>query len=510
MMRDNRPKWYHQSRLAAIARQLVALWGVLLALLAAGCMVPVPVPIAPAPTATVAPTATPLPVPTRFPTAQPAIPTPRPTADRQPFFSPPDPAARPDGWACLGTAGYGLVCVDAEGVWQQYTRANSALPTNYPDALAVCGEQIVIAHRDGVTRFDGQTFQTTPGDFAFRSPEGVACDRFGRYWVAHYEGVTILDGGEQYSYPASLLATGENATDLVRDVQADQAGNIVVLTVFSVARFDGESWTIFQGGQGWEKRRFLYALAFDGNGDPWAAHSQGVLHYIGDGVWADLPGRAFYSAEMMRFDPFDRLWVGHARDGLAVRENGSWTAWSGPPTLSAPRINALAFDGLGRLWVATPYGLNLWSADQQHAWRMADSPLPTNDLRSLAVVGNGPPVAPPVAQPAGTLQGQLVRNGEPLAGATVEICVYRLFDLLREAGRAPCDDQPFVRDAQTDREGRFRFGEVPPGLYALSAQVAGEWFFLKDTIGIASAWLAVRPQEVTDVGVWEMGTGIGR
>jgi hypothetical protein len=98
---------------------------------------------------------------------------------------------------------------------------------------------------------------------------------------------------------------------------------------------------------------------------------------------------------------------------------------------------------------------------------MYNDNLNDNDVRAMAVIEGGPPLPEPMDKAPGSLGGQIVlKDGEPAAGATVEICVERMGSQF--FGETPCSDQAFMRWTETDADGAFVFPDLPAGLYVIT------------------------------------------
>lgn len=139
---------------------------------------------------------------------------------------------------CAGSANFGLTCLDETG-WHTFTQSDSPLGSDLVYGLTTCADgRMLVTQGQGVSAFDGSNWENY-GETDFTSPDAVACDAAGHIWVAHYQGVSMFDGSWT-TYPASELATGEAASDLVNDVVIDSDGLVWVVTSNSIASFDGE------------------------------------------------------------------------------------------------------------------------------------------------------------------------------------------------------------------------------------------------------------------------------
>lgn len=400
--------------------------------------------------------------------------------------------------ACFGTQDKGVVCLTDNG-WQIYDTANAQLASDYITALASCPNgSIAVAHYDGVSLFDGKNWKNvSQGEYT--TANALACDGENRLWVAHFKGVSRYDG-TWTQFSSADLATGSSATDLVYDVDVASDGTIWVVTANSVASFDGNAWTVYQEGQGFDQKMFFKSLAFDADGHPVVAHSNGVAVLRG-GKWELLKSSNFLSSpEQIVVGADGKIWLGTLTNGIYVVEKGAWKNFTFQNSdLSSDSITALAVDKQGRVWASTEYGLSILTGDAWTVFRMDNSALPVNDLRGAVVMGTGPALPSTQEKPAGSLTGQVKQeDGTPVANSDVEICVEILGSTY--FGDTPCADQPFFLTGKTDVQGKFIFENVPPGYYTLVMKVGDQWAQLTGNIGLVSEQVLVEPGEMTDVG----------
>ena len=436
--------------------------------------------------------------PTQTPTRQIAPPTPTresaKTGDQIATRPPVEP-----GMACLGSSGEGLTCLDDTG-WHIYTKDNSPLAGDYIWSIAVCPQgHLAIATNSGISTFDGQTWKEYPAGWGHASPGTVTCDARGGFWVTHFRGVSHFDGADWTTFPADQLATGESATDLVEDVAIDTVGRVWVLTAASVAVFEDNSWTVYQEGQGFEKRFFFDSLTIDWQNRVWAAHSNGLLMFKG-GEWTAYPTADFSTIESLAVDLQGRAWVGTLSNGVSVLERGGWLTYDRTNSkLGCDRVREMFTDAQDRVWIGTRWGLYVLDGSQWHIFRMENAGLADHDISALAVVAGGPNLPEPQPKPAGSMQGRIAfDDATPIVNAPVEICVESIGS--RFYGETPCSDQPFMRRTETDEDGMFVFHDLPPGFYVITAYTGESWARLMTDLGLVSERVLVGPGQETDLG----------
>jgi hypothetical protein len=407
--------------------------------------------------------------------------------------------------ACIGTFGYGISCIEDE-TWVAYTRETSALGGDQVHDITTCPDgRMLIAHTFGLSTYDGTTWRQYDKGWGVSSVEALACAPNGDIWVAHFKGASVYDGQQWNTYEArEFLATGPDASDLVEDIAVAPDGTVWVATASSVAMFQGGEWRIFQEGQGYDERYFFNNIALGPDGSPWVTHNRGLFHYE-ELFWQPYFNSNINTIESMAVDAAGRVWVGTLSQGVFILEDGAWIHHHrGNSDLSSDQVNAIAHDARGRTWLGTEWGLNVLTDDTWRVYRMDNADLVDHNIYALDVAGAGPPLPDALEKAEGSLIGWIIgEDGEPLSGATVEVCVEKLYS--RYYGDTPCADQPFVRGTETDADGAFTFEDLPAGFYVVTVESEDGWAQLTTSSGLASERVPVAPDEETDIGEIRLG-----
>ncbi len=403
------------------------------------------------------------------------------------------------GKACFGLRAGGLTCLDENG-WQAFTSENSGLPSNFLQAASLCPDgRIALAHSRGLSLFDGRTWENIPETKNYSTAESVACAPDGSLWVAHFKGISVYAQGRWTTYPAAMLASGESATELVYDLAALPDGRIWAVTARSLAVFENSKWQVFQQGSGFEESVFARALTIDSRNRPWVSLSQGIAVY--DGEWQMLPKPGYATVHALTFDADGRLWVGMVGDGLSLFNGSAWIEFNRKlGNFPSDSIQDIVADSLGRVWVATSYGLVVFAEQDQQVYRMDNSGIGDNELRFVVVIKDGPSLPSLEPRETGSLTGKLESDsGAIMAEKRVEICVESLSGQF--SGDTPCAGQPFVLSTTTNAGGVFLFENVPAGYYVLAAETDSGWAQLTTEFGIGSERTLVLPGQAVDMGL---------
>ncbi|MFV8752994.1 hypothetical protein ACNOYE_20805 [Nannocystaceae bacterium ST9] len=168
-------------------------------------------------------------------------------------------------------------------------------------------------------------------------------------------------------------------------------------------------------------------------------------------------GLASLSCDLVRMNPADpaSVWV----------QNGD-------SKYGCESLSAVTLDGQKRMWVASRSGLNVMGPGSENVAYPSGSVLElVGNVKSIAVVGQGPalPAAPPTKK--GGITGKLLMDGTAIANAKVEICPQpALFTTT-----TPCADSNAKFSGTSGADGTFTFADVPLGNYGVAVEIDGKW-----------------------------------
>ena len=406
-----------------------------------------------------------------------------------------------DNAAWVGTFGYGVSCLDDSG-WTSYVKGSSDLQSNQIADVAVCADGSTwVANTLGLLKVTADKTQAI--DTAdISSMEAVACDRKGGVWVAHYKGVSHFADGKWDTTDSSKLGTGDNVS-LVKDVAVSPEGKVYVVTSNSVALYDGKAWTVYEKGKGFADNYFLEKIALDAKGNPFVAEDNGILTFDGK-AWTEIKSDKLSLAQSVAVDSKGVVWVGTYSNGVSSFDGKSWTTYDRTNSkLSSNHVRVLAVDGQDRLWAGTEYGLDIFDGKDFTVYRMDNSDVLDNEIDALAVNGKGPAVPKVTSKKPGSLSGTIVNGKNPIANSTIEVCVEFIGSSF--SGDSPCGDNPFTKQAKTDKDGKFTLTELPVGRYGLVVLGAdGKWQRMTDSSSINSK-IEVTEGRDTDIGTIDLG-----
>lgn len=392
-------------------------------------------------------------------------------------------------FACMGSRGFGVSCI-RDSRWTTHTKASGALSSDYVYDMASCGGKILVAASKAVHVFDGTTW-SKPNFLPSGLARHLSCDPAGGYWVASDTHLAYWDGKAWKLVDTGTLLNDQTGK-YINGLAAGPNGSAWIVAGGRIAALykDGR-WTVYREGRGFNRRLYLSHILVGRAGFVWLPHPGGLTRL--DGSWKTIAGPG--TAQAIAQTPNHALWL---VNGLRLTRfrNDTWR------TLTAPaRINAVAAGADNRVWTATTFGLGVLAGTTWTWRRMNDSPLTSNNLSAVAVVGNGGVLPTAQPQPTGSLTGRFEwDDGTPVAGARVQICGTP--PAARTSGdRTPCADRPLLRSATTDATGRFDLRDVPPATYYVTLFPKGGRRWL---VSYSLRRTRVGPGESRDSGIWRI------
>lgn len=376
--------------------------------------------------------------------------------------------------AWLGGFGCGVTLLDNQGNWFGFREESGALSTDqiYDIALDPSGEAWIANSLD-ISLTDGQNWRQAATDF-YGGGDAITIDASGNVWTVGYDRASFFDGTTWTSYQSNNFGNSE-FVNLVKDVAVDAEGRAWVATSSSVAMFDGTMWTAWEEGAGFVERYFLETIAAGPDGRVWVGHSDGVLLYDGQG-WTEINlGSMTPQIQDIAVAPDGRVWVATHNDGASVYDGQGWTTYTRDNSgILSDRVRAIAFDGQGRVWLGTTWGLSVFDGTNWTSYTMSTSGLAAPCVETIAVGGNGPTLPPPTEVKLGSVTGLIVLGTQPVANATIVLCSDDPGMLF--SGPHPCSEYPFFYEATTDSEGRYTLTDIPIGEYHFTWRIPeGEW-----------------------------------
>jgi hypothetical protein len=428
--------------------------------------------------------------------------TPEPTVTPTVTPTPPPPVViQPDagvGIACLST-GEALTCLDEEG-WKPYTANNSILDDGHIAGQAICPDgKMLFAQGDTVSVYDGtqwiqQYRYPTRGTFSY----AIACDPSGIFWLLHENGVSSFDGAIWTDYSTESLEEEYGHFNFNGMAVTEDAEIWIATGQHIILWFDGTDWTAFREGHGFEDEYRFVGVGLDSEGNTWAVSDDYLLMFDGN-IWEVHEVPAESSIKSMFIDSQDQIWVNTTSSFLVLRD-GQWLDYPVSEEItSGANLETLYIDASGRIWLGTNWGLIVKEGEEWTNYHMHTADLTGNQIQQIQVVGEGPSLPDLVEKQPGSLSGRILKDGEPVSRAAVEVCVGGLGQFY--SGNTPCERHAYKSSTMTNAEGEFTFQDLYAGYYSLAFKVpGGDWTRLTGFLSfLGSQAYLVEPGENTVV-----------
>lgn len=309
-------------------------------------------------------------------------------------------------------------------------------------------------------------------DGAGLDPERIAVGPDGVLWTTDRRGVSRWDGTWTDEPPATF--DGE----LINDLAVDRDGRVWVVQSAALWRLDGAHWAKVDLGFLGTKEPYLQAIALHADGSVYLTGLPGTFAFR-DGRWSEANlGSRYGSVDELVAGPAGHIAASGGVGTLAVQAptGAVRTVELSDGPAQARRGDVLAIDGAGRAWVATDNGLVIFDRDGGLAqqWLPGTVAGVTGKISAVTVVGDGPRLPELTVAATGAITGKVLRKGQAIAGAAVELCDTPL-TMFR---KTPCESSTRSYRATTAADGSFRMTDVPVGSYGFAVKPGAQWIIL--------------------------------
>lgn len=222
-----------------------------------------------------------------------------------------------------------------------------------------------IAHQEGLTSFDGQTWEDHSGTRRLAPGPVYALleDRDGHLWMGNNQGAARFDGNNWQSYTTrdglgstavTVIYQDEDGAIWFGSDSADGGG---------LSRYDGRDWEYYSIADGLAHNS-INMIYQDLRGDIWFAGgfgNEGGATRLRDGVmesWTEEDGLAGGKVRSIFEDEVGRLWFGSEYDGMAVFDGQTFRILTPKDGLAGWEVKHMLQDSDGIYWLGTENGLS--------------------------------------------------------------------------------------------------------------------------------------------------------
>jgi len=341
------------------------------------------------------------------------------------------------------------------------------------------GNDIWVSDYSEVMRFDGSTWTSYAVEDYFESGDGtpsmihsLAVAAIGTGWVTTDNTIATFDGTqwEILTLPGNYHFKDSDARS--QGLVIDPSG-VVWITAYTesccsddqLLKFDGVEWSAFPGPD--DNINGMQIVAVDNKNRIWAATTGNKIFSLNSDTteWElrfDLEQFGLENEWELRFDV--------EQPGLGNEWELRFDTEQLGLGFGANRLHQMKFDGQGRLWVTTNYGLGIYDGVTWTIYHDYTANLYMNDISDLTILGDGPQLPGLKIKPFGSIRGKLVSETQtPFTDVLVAICIPDYTGLILCANQAE----------NVNADGSFLISNVPAGTYRLQFKISNEWYVIE-------------------------------
>ena len=238
-----------------------------------------------------------------------------------------------------------------------YTLFDGLISNDITDMALDQDGTLWIATTDGVSSFDGDTWQSFPNEDYFNhyTVKDIYVDRNNHIWFPAVRGVFRFDGTKwdmfrepYFDKSMRLISAGGDRNGTVW-FGSESRG---------IARFDGTEWTYYEGFDDLSSNKFV-TIIDDKEGTLWFGTFNGILFSFDGMVWKKQNIISKQYAKLYEIEPDEtgRMWAATSQ-GLTRIDNTFVTVYEQDGTVFNSSLRSLSIDELGVVWVGGYKGIS--------------------------------------------------------------------------------------------------------------------------------------------------------
>jgi ligand-binding sensor domain-containing protein len=257
-------------------------------------------------------------------------------------------------------------CSATGGQCEPHSTSNGHLVNDYVQAIATDGKGTLwFGTVDGVTRFDGKTWQDYREKDGLPSADvvAIAVDGQGAVWFGGSGGVSRFDGQTWRTYTSKDGLAGNK----VHTIAVDKQGTVWLGTTYGgVSHFDGQTWRTYTQKDGLTSNR-VQAIVVDGQGALWFGTDGGVSRFDGQTwrTYAHQDGLASDDVRALAVDAQGALWFGTNDAGVSRFDGQTWHTYTPNDGLPSAHVGTMTVGGSGTVWFGGEGGVSRFDQPKQ-------------------------------------------------------------------------------------------------------------------------------------------------
>lgn len=277
------------------------------------------------------------------------------------------------------------------GNWTIYTTANSGLPSNTIQCIALEGLVKYFGTSAGLARYYGTgwtVYTTANSNIVGDNITTVAVDSAAVKWIgSDADGVSKLEGSV---FTSLTTANSDLASNGIRCIVTLHPGDIWFGTGSAgISRLHDTTWTQYNTSTTNLIFNAINTMAFDNDGNLWVATNLGGVARLDNDSFVNYPEIAGYSyngVHAIASDDQGNIWFG-TDHGVAVFDGSSWTTYNTTNSgLLDDVVTSIAVGADGDMWFGGyENGLSRFDGTAWTPYTTGNSRLPDNFVLSLQV-----------------------------------------------------------------------------------------------------------------------------
>ncbi len=300
------------------------------------------------------------------------------------------------------------------------------------------------------------------------SPDAITTDSKGGLWTVSYKGVGYYDGTRWTVEKKDKLGK----VSLLKSVAVDAQGRVLVASSNALHLRENNTWKTLDLSKVTTGRVYFKHVALSPTGAFFAGCSKALLK-VEKGQVSSVPIVSRYVRDMTMGND-GRIYLKDMYNLYVLDPAGKQLKFFSLKTLGvkATRIDKMAGDAAGRLWLTTDHGVVIVDRGKALQWEPGVFREISGQLSLVYPVAGGPATLPAVGKKiTGNVRGTIVRDGAVVPKAVVEICA----SPSSYFRGTPCARAAWKQVTESDNKGVFLFKDVPVGTYGFAIQGGKKW-----------------------------------
>jgi ligand-binding sensor domain-containing protein len=313
----------------------------------------------------------------------------------------------------IGTS-IGLVKFDGD-TWTIYNMSNSGLPNDNVYSIAIDKNgNIWFCGPAGLSKFDGTKCTTYKyvkddgyddyydNDELDKDVSSIAIDNIGNVWLLTIYGLLKFDGNwTTYMYTCRPHECDLHSCSRCNTFFSGNSNSFIIDRNelkwicdqgYGIIKFDDTTWTTYNlQSSKFSSQGTAYSITEDSSGTKWAATYNGLLKIEGDKLSSytiNNSGLTYNHLYSLTLDKEGNKWIG-SKNSIIKFDSITWTSYNLLNQIFPGNVRTVTIDETGTKWIGTDGGLVKYDDANWTTYNKETMGLPINDILSIAAEKNG-------------------------------------------------------------------------------------------------------------------------